>query len=150
MVSKSAELLFQNSIIDDLQSQGWQVGTSANYDRERALYPEDALTYVQETQPDAWEKFCSTYPKDTETYFFNAIEKHLNNYGTLWTLRHAVKDRGARFELCTFRPDHELNPDLLTRYKANRLRVVPELIYSPNGYDGRLDLTLFVNGLPRL
>ncbi|WP_083451899.1 type I restriction endonuclease subunit R [Photorhabdus heterorhabditis] len=148
LVSKSAELLFQNDIIASLQSQGWLLGISANYDRKRALYPEDALTYVQETQPDAWEKFCSIYPKDTKTHFFNAIEKHLNNYGTLWTLRHTVKDRGTRFELCTFKPDHELNPDLMTRYKANRLRIVPELVYSPNGYDGRIDLTLFVNGLP--
>jgi type I restriction enzyme R subunit len=26
--------------------------------------------------------------------------------------------------------------------------VVPELIYSPHGYDGRIDLTLFLNGIP--
>lgn len=66
----------------------------------------------------------------------------------MWTLRHTLADRGARFQLCTFKPDHDLNPDLLVRYCANRLRVVPELIYSPNGYDGRIDLTLFLNGLP--
>ncbi len=59
-----------------------------------------------------------------------------------------MADRGAHFQLCTFKPDYDLNPDLLVRYSANRLRVAPELIYSPNGYDGHIDLTLLLNGLP--
>ena len=50
--------------------------------------------------------------------------------------------------LAQFRPDHGLNPDILARYKLNRLRVVPELVYGPHGYDGRLDPGLFVNGIP--
>ncbi|HHA1657215.1 TPA: type I restriction endonuclease subunit R [Enterobacter hormaechei subsp. xiangfangensis] len=148
MISKSAELLFQNHIIEQLSSSGWLFGSSSGYDRERAIYPEDALAYVQETQPEVWDKFCGIYPKDTDVHFLNAVERHLSAKGTLWTLRHTLADRGARFQLCTFKPDHDLNPDLLVRYCANRLRIVPELIYSPNGYDGRIDLTLFLNGVP--
>ena len=68
--------------------------------------------------------------------------------GTLWVLRNLIKDRGAKFSLCSFKPDHGLNPDAIKRYEQNKLRVVPELVYSPNGYEGRIDLTLFVNGLP--
>ena len=45
--------------------------------------------------------------------------------------------------MATFKPDHDLNPELVERYAKNRLRVVPELVYSPHGYEGRLDLTLF-------
>ncbi|NMV28029.1 type I restriction endonuclease subunit R, partial [Vibrio parahaemolyticus] len=63
-------------------------------------------------------------------------------------LRNTVKDRGAKFQLCAFKPDHTLNPEATEQYEQNILRVVPELVYSPNGYDGRLDLTLFVNGIP--
>ena len=55
---------------------------------------------------------------------------------------------------------HDLNPDTLARYAKNRLRVVPELVYSPfasaehlaetgsRGKAWRIDLVLFVNGLP--
>jgi hypothetical protein len=39
--------------------------------------------------------------------------------------------RGTRFSLCQFPPEHDLNPDTLARYQKNRLRVVPELVYSP-------------------
>jgi type I restriction enzyme R subunit len=50
-----------------------------------------------------------------------------------------------------------MNPDTLKRYQCNRLRVVPEVSYSPHAreagssgqsYNPRLDLVLFVNGIP--
>src|SRR5690625_5444753 len=50
-----------------------------------------------------------------------------------------------------------MNPESLARYRANRLRVVPEVSYSPHArdraaggqsYNPRLDLVLFVNGIP--
>ena len=50
--------------------------------------------------------------------------------------------------LAQFRPDHALNPDVTRRYGLNRLRVVPEVTYSPHGAPGRLDLVLFLNGVP--
>ena len=68
--------------------------------------------------------------------------------------------RGTRFKLCQFKPEHDLNPDTLARYEKNRLRVVPELVYSPyatvahlaetgsKAKAWRIDLVLFVNGIP--
>ncbi len=75
-------------------------------------------------------------------------------------MRHEMRDRGTRFSLCQFKPEHDLNSDTLARYKKNRLRVVPELVYSPWAKEEhlaqtgakakawRIDLVLFVNGLP--
>ncbi|WP_299313504.1 type I restriction endonuclease, partial [uncultured Halomonas sp.] len=81
--------------------------------------------------------------------------------GTLEVLRHGFKVPGVKFDLCSFQPDHGMNPDSLARYRANRLRVVPEVSYSPHArekgkggesagqnYNPRLDLVLFVNGIP--
>ncbi|MET4696254.1 type I restriction endonuclease [Endozoicomonas lisbonensis] len=147
-MDKARELVFQNYIIGQLTDSGWLVGESAQYDRELALYPEDLLGYVKETQPEQWERFTKHYPNNPDKAFLKSIGRELGKKGTLWLLRNELKDRGAKLKVCTFRPDHHLNPDTLERYGKNRLRVVPELIYSPNGYDGRIDLTLFVNGLP--
>ncbi len=84
----------------------------------------------------------------------------MRTFGTLGVLRHELRDRGTRFNLCQFKPEHNLNPDTLARYKKNRLRVVPELVYSPwatgeheaetgvRAKKWRIDLVLFVNGLP--
>ncbi|MBB3059730.1 type I restriction endonuclease subunit R [Microbulbifer rhizosphaerae] len=147
-MADNRETQFQQDIVRELTGAGWLLGSSAQYDRARALYPEDLLAYVQETQPEQWAKFARNYPDDPETALLNATERALKKDGTLKTLRGRIKDRGAKLRVCTFKPDHDKNPDTLKLYAQNRLRVVPELIYSPHGYDGRIDLTLFVNGLP--
>ena len=147
--AKALELTFQNHIITELEAIGWLVGSTHDYDAKRALYPEDLIGFVQSTQPETWQKFCKIYGTEPEAHLLNATVRSLDRKGTLWLLRNQIEDRGVRLKVATFKPDHELNPELSERYQANRLRVVPELIYSPHdGNLGRIDLTLFLNGLP--
>ncbi|MFZ6870463.1 type I restriction endonuclease subunit R [Undibacterium sp. Di27W] len=188
-MSKANELTFQNDMIRQLVANGWLLGKAEHYNRELALYPEDVLGFVRDTQDEQWQKFCALYPVQPEQKFLerlaqqlnksdpNAANKEMRTFGTLGVLRHELKDRGTRFSLCQFAPEHDLNPDTLARYKQNRLRVVPELVYSPwvketdatpldsrlRGNDDatgtdeasnakakawRIDLVLFVNGIP--
>ncbi|MGL5452617.1 MAG: type I restriction endonuclease subunit R [Aeromonas sp.] len=147
---KAREKAFQDHIIAQLAASGWLVGESAHYDKERALYPEDLIAFVQQTQPEGWQKFCKTYGEQPERHLLDGAVRQLARPegGTLWLLRNQIEDRGHRLKVASFKPDHDLNPALLARYQTNRLRVVPELVYSPHGYEGRLDLTLFLNGIP--
>lgn len=139
--------------------------------RPRAL-PEDVVGFVKDTQPEQWEKFCTLYPSAPEQKFLERVAEPLNKadplaanqtmrtFGTLGVLRHELRDRGTRFFLCQFKPEHDLNPDSLARYAKNRLRVVPELVDSPWATEAeltatglkakawRIDLVLFVNGIP--
>ncbi len=172
MSNKTQEVVFQNDMIRQLVSNGWLLGKPEKYNRELALYEEDVLGFVKDTQDTQWQKFCALYPTNPEQKFLervasqlnkadpNAANKDMRTFGTLGVLRHEIRDRGTRFSLCQFKPEHDLNPDTLARYKKNRLRVVPELVYSPwatdeheaeNGVKAkkwRIDLVLFVNGLP--
>lgn len=156
MSSKAKESVFQNDILDQMQSHGWLLGKSKNYNKELALYPEDLIHFIKSTQPEQWDKQLKIHPSTDrrptapEDALLRTVERALSasNKGTLWVLRNVVKDRGAKFSLCAFKPDHGLNPDAIKRYNQNILRVVPELVYSPNGVDGRIDLTLFINGIP--
>lgn len=182
-MSKANELTFQNDIIQQLVDNGWLLGMPEGYNRELALYEEDLLGFVKDTQDAQWQKFCVLYPpaagneKYPEQAFLervaaqlnkadpNAANKQMRTFGTLGVLRHELRHRGTRFNLCQFKPEHNLNPDTLARYQQNRLRVVPELVYSPWCSDKsssdlheletgakakkwRIDLVLFVNGLP--
>lgn len=160
MDNKTRESHFQKNIITQLQANGWLLGESKHYNRELALYSADLLAFVQDTQPDQWQKFCVLYPHKTDEKFLervatqlnkidpNAANKEMRTFGTLGGLRHEIRDRGTRFSLCQFKPEHDLNPDTLVRFTKNRCRVVPELLYSPWGNLARIDLVLFVNGLP--
>ncbi len=172
MSDPTTEHTFQKDVLAQMRTAGWKLGDSARYHRAQALYPEDVIGFVRETQPEQWEKFCALYPADPEQKLLervaeqlakadpNAADKAMRTFGTLGVLRHGLRDRGTRFALCQFKPEHELNPDTLARYGKNRLRIVPELVYSPwasaaeqlatgaKAKAGRIDLVLFVNGLP--
>ena len=171
-MGNASELTFQNDMIRQMLANGWQLGTPAGYNRELALYEEDVLGFIKDTQDEQWQKFCKLYPNNPEAKFLervaaqlnkadpNAANKELRTFGTLGVLRNELRDRGTRFSLCQFKPEHDLNPDTLARYSQNRLRIVPELVYSPWASDAhaletgskakkwRIDLVLFVNGLP--
>jgi type I restriction enzyme, R subunit len=172
MSDPTKELIFQNEVIAQMVAGGWKRGNPENYDRALALYPEDVVGYVKDTQSEQWQKFCALYPANPEQKFLervaeqldkadpNAADQTMRTFGTLGVLRHELRDRGTRFSLCQFKPEHDLNPDTLARYGKNRLRVVPELVYSPWATEAelaatgakakswRIDLVLFVNGLP--
>ncbi|ACL71695.1 type I site-specific restriction-modification system, R subunit [Thioalkalivibrio sulfidiphilus HL-EbGr7] len=150
-MDKARENVFQQAIVTDLVGQGWLEGKSEHYDRVLALYPEDLVGYVRNTQPEALEKLTKFYGDKVEDKLLQRAAEQMDKHGALHVLRHGFKDRGAKIRLCTFKPDHGLNPETLARYEANRLRVVQEVSYSPHareGYNPRLDLVLFVNGVP--
>ncbi|WP_457794100.1 type I restriction endonuclease subunit R [Acinetobacter baumannii] len=166
------ETIFQKDILEQMQSHGWQVGSPQGYNREKALYEQDVLDFVQKTQAKEWQKFKSIFPNDTERHFLdtvvaqlkkadiNATDIESRSYGTLGVLRHGLKTRGTRFSFCQFKPEHGLNPHLNEIYKQNICRVVPELVYSPYANKAeleatgkqakkwRIDLVLFINGFP--
>ena len=173
MIDITYESVFQADIVIQMQAHGWQLGIPSGYMAETALYEQDVLDFVQTTQLEEWQKFCRTFPIDSERHFITALVKQLNKadenatdrasrtYGTLGVLRHGLKIRNARFSLCQFKPEHSLNPETMARYKANICRVIPEVVYSPHaslkdGADAngkvakrnRIDIVLFVNGLP--
>lgn len=148
------EIAFQNDIIAAMTLNGWLTGPASGYDPASALYTEDFLGYYKEAWPREWEKFARANPHQPEDVLVRQLVRALERSGTLHVLRHGFKLVGAEGHACSFAPDHGMNPDTLARYQANRLRVVAEVSYSPhartgaNKYNPRLDLVLFVNGLP--
>ena len=156
-MADSKEAQFQQDIINALAAQGWLVGTASGYDRRTALYTEDVLGYFKEAWPERWDKFAKANPNDPDGVLVQKLVRELEQSGTLDVLRHGFKLPAVKVELCSFQPDHGMNPDTLKRYQCNRLRVVPEVSYSPHArvagnsgqsYNPRLDLVLFVNGIP--
>ena len=109
MANKANEQIFQNDIINQMIVNGWQLGTPDCYNRELALYEEDVLGFVQDTQDEQWKKYCKLYPQNPERHFLervatqlnkvdpNAANRELRTFGPLGVLRHELRDRGTRF-----------------------------------------------------
>lgn len=145
------EISFESEVCDHLASHGWlhANGDATLYDRQRALYPADVVEWVKASQPKAWEALAKTHGAAAEATLCDRIRAQLDQRGTLDVLRSGVDIYGVKqaISLAQFRPALAMNPDLMARYGANRLRVVRQVRYSLNN-ENAIDLVLFLNGLP--
>ncbi|WP_017429933.1 type I restriction endonuclease subunit R [Vreelandella jeotgali] len=141
---------FENYIVSQLEQQGWKVGTTSEYDTETALYPADLMAWLKATQPDKWDKLCEDYPDSPQGALMSRLAQHLDqkNTSTVQTLRRGFKIAGCgHIDLSEAAPEDKRNEDVLHRYEANILRVVPQLQYHPPR-NLAIDLVFFINGLP--
>lgn len=145
------EIAFEVEICRYLAAQGWLYveGDAAGYDRARALYPADVLQWVQETQPQAWETLVKNHGAAAGETLLDRLRDALHQQGTLDVLRHGVELLGLRqpLAMAQFKPALAMNPDILARYAANRLRIVRQVKYSQHN-EKCIDLVLFLNGIP--
>jgi type I restriction enzyme R subunit len=145
---RSKEKTFETDVIKHLLTQGWIEGHSNGYDKAHALYPEDAVDWIRETQPDQWDKLN----KDGNgvSKLIAAISRNLDKKGSLHVLRNVIKDVSIKLEMAQFRPGHNLNPPtgsqvcpeptphrpsavlLPTQQEQHRPRSVPQR--NPSGY----------------
>ena len=160
MTATHQELTFQAEIADHLESHGWLRSTnSAGYDKERALFPQDLLGWLRDTDPKNLARIIPEGADDAtrergERRILDRVAKLLgtpesHGGGTLNLLRKGFALPGAksRFSLLQMPPADDRNPNLIERYGQNRVRVVQEVVYSTKKAD-RIDLVLFLNGLP--
>lgn len=142
------ELELENYIAEKLRAQGWLEGKSSQYDKERALFPEDVISWVQDTQAMAWEKLTGHHGASAGETLLNRLAKVLDQKGTDQVLRGGFAIPGAgQIDMSEAAPEDERNEEVLRRYRANRLRFVRQLRYCPVN-DWEIDLVFFINGLP--
>lgn len=150
-MSPYKEINFEKEICDHLAVHGWLYteGDVAHYDKARALFPDDVTAWVQSTQPKAWEILCKKHGAQASELLLTRLRASLDMRGTLEVLRHGFEMMGLRqpIQLAQFKPAQTLNPDILAKYAANRLRVVRQVRYSLHN-ENSIDLVLFLNGLP--
>lgn len=176
MTATMNEQAFETEICDHLRSTGWLHTTSSAgdadgrfaYDRHRAIIPDDVIAWLEATQPEQLEKIIK--PGATASAQAKAREQLLDrlaktldaplvptgkiptngireNGGTLAVLRKGFRHGTAKFTMMRAKPETAKNQKLVDEYAANRVRVMQQVTYSVFNKN-RLDLVLFVNGLP--
>lgn len=151
-MSVHKEVSFEDEICDHLEANGWlyEENAAAGYDRKLALFPPDLIAWVQETQPKAWESLTrSLGDGGAREALQTRVRKQIDDRGTLDVLRHGIEMIGVRgmVSLAQFKPALVMNPDVVAKYEANRLRVIRQVRYS-TANENCFDLVLFLNGIP--
>lgn len=148
MSSPHKEIHFETDIIKHLTSHGWLEGYQVKYDRELALYPEDVIGWIKDSQPKTWEKLKTTNNVSAENTLLNRLTQVLDKEGSLSVLRQGFKDMNSgKIEMCQFRPAQAINPETLEKYQQVRCRVVRQVRYSLSN-ENSIDLVFFINGIP--
>ena len=141
---------FEAELAEYLQAHGWLYSeNSTGYDKARALFPEDVLGWLDETQPVEFAKAASAGSTNgILDRLVKSLDKPLEAAGgTLSVLRRGFTDAPTKFRMAQFRPASGLNPATSADYGRMRLRVMRQVFYSASTKKS-IDLVLFVNGLP--
>lgn len=138
---------FEQYVVAQLKKQGWKVGDTKHYDTEAAMYPEDLVAWLTATQPEKWKKLQKDYPDDPAMALMDRVARVLEKEGTVYALRRGLSIAGCgHIDLSEAAPEDQRNAEVLKRYAANILRVVPQLKYHP-ARELAIDLAFFINGL---
>lgn len=129
------------------QRSGWQSGTNAEWDVERALFPAQVCRFLEATQPKLWAQMRALHADGLEKLVLAALVKELDLKGALHVLRHGFKCYGKTFRLAYFKPAHGLNDEVLALYAQNQLTLTRQVLCHPGKHD-TVDLVFAVNGLP--
>jgi type I restriction enzyme R subunit len=146
------EHAFEADICADMHAAGWLYHLHHDaplYNREYALFPDDLITWLEDTQPAALQTLTKNHGANTKKILMERLRKTLDTQGLLHVLRNGFELLGLSkpLSVAQFKPALSMNAELQTRYQANRLRVVRQVKYSVHNQNC-IDLVLFLNGIP--
>jgi len=144
----TSEKSFQNDIIAHLTSTGYIKHTTADYNKSSCLDPELVLKFIKSTQEKEWQKFSRIYKEQADEKFLIRLVKEMERKGTINILRNGFRDVGCDFALFYPRPNNNKNPDLFGKFENNIFSIIDELEYQDREKGNRLDLVIFINGIP--
>jgi type I restriction enzyme, R subunit len=146
----TSEKAFQNDIIAHLVSTGYKSRGTNCFNKASCLDPELTLKFIMDTQEKTWKKFQKVYGDDAENKFFYRLINEIDKKGTINVLRNGFKDVGCQFHIFYPKPNNNKNPDLFDHFEKNIFSVIDELEYQDKEKGNRVDLVVFINGLPIL
>jgi type I restriction enzyme R subunit len=144
---KHTERRFEDAITIELCARGFIKGDPETYDAEHALFPHDIVDYIKVSQAKKWQSLVDLQGEAAQTILLDALVKELAAKGALHVLRHGFKCFGKTFALAAFQPASGMNPETITAYQQNILRITRQVKFNP-GTDQSIDVVLSLNGLP--
>ena len=100
-----SEAAFESVIEAHLLANGYRNITS-RFDRARAIFPDEIIGFIRDTQPEEWGKLEALHAKDTAAQVLTDLCKWMDTYGALHTLRHGFKCYGRTLRVAYFKAAH--------------------------------------------
>ena len=137
---------FQQLVYDGLEMNGYIKRGNFEFDARRALDPGMLMTFVEDTQPETFEKLWDLFDGDIEEGIFNRVITDIGRRGLIRVLWDGVDFDGvATLDLVYPKPSAVFDPNAVRLFEQNSLSVMQEVWHKE---DERIDLVIFLNGLP--
>ena len=142
----TSEKGFQKLILKVLKEEnGFVITDSNDFDREFCMNRDQLFEFLRDTQLDNFDYI----QQKGERSFLVRLDKGIREKGIIDVLRKGVKFNDRTINVFYPQPNSKYNPRDSARFTSNIFSVTEELIYTDDNKN-RIDLTLFVNGLPIL
>ena len=148
METNITERDFQEQIIEHFENTWYTKRVTKVFDKNYCFDSELVLNFVKQTQEKLWKRFENLYKDQAEHKFLHRLNSELDKKWTIEILKNGFKDVWCHFKLFFPKPNNNRNPDLFSLYESNIFSVVEELEYEKKEMGNRVDLVLFLNGLP--
>ncbi|MDD2278203.1 MAG: DEAD/DEAH box helicase family protein [Bacteroidales bacterium] len=147
-MSITTENTFEAALVQSLVEQGgYTQGNAEDYSKELGMFKYEVLAFLQASQPKRWDKISAIHGADTDNRIIQRLCKELDLRGSLDVLRNGFVDYGVRFQMAYFQPASGLNPDAVSMYNKNSLKVYRQIYYSQKNKNS-VDVVLALNGIP--
>lgn len=93
-MKSTSEAAFETAIEAVLLADGYARVDGKGFDRERAIFPDEALDFIRSTQGKVWDKLEALHGEQTGARVLESLCKWLDTHGTLATLRHGFECLG--------------------------------------------------------
>ncbi|MDP2037636.1 MAG: type I restriction endonuclease, partial [Ignavibacteria bacterium] len=146
--SKTTEKTFETAITDYLvEKNGYTQTNPQDFNRELALDTKILFSFLQETQPNEWQRSLTIHGNQIEQKLLARLSQEIDNRGILDVIRNGFTDLGVRYKLSYFQPSSKLNADAYRLYQLNKFTVTRQLNYCLQN-DNSLDMVIGLNGIP--
>ncbi len=141
---------FRDEIFDYFVNHGYQISKRGDYDYEHALDTVKLFDFLESSQPNELAKLKNAYGEGYKARFIDLLCKKINDRGLLNALNEKVEDyaSNAKIALAFYKSSLEEMTDNNDLYYKNVLSVRKEFSYEDKPDSFRVDLALFLNGIP--
>ncbi|HAX37593.1 MAG: restriction endonuclease subunit R [Spirochaetes bacterium GWB1_60_80] len=141
------EMAFEAYIQETLVRGGWNSGSNLEWDKARALFPNQVISFIQATQSDLWAQMEKLHGAELAVKLLETLLKERDAKGTLHIVRHGFKFYGKTFKLAYFKPAHGLVKETLELFAQNQIHATRQVACHPTD-SSTVDMVLSLNGIP--
>lgn len=145
---KHIEIRFEEAVEQSLIDSGFIKGNSEDYDNQIALFPNDVIDFISESQPNNWKHITEYNGDKSKEVLISSLVKELDNKGSLYVLRNGFKCFGRNFKLCYIKPNTNLNPEAWQDYENNIVKIYRQVHFSSKNENLSIDIVISINGIP--